>query len=208
MSINLLGKKIGMTQVFNEEGHAIPVTILEVGPCIITQIKTIDHDGYDAIQIGYEYLKETQGTKAKIGHLKKNNIPNVKYLKEQRYKIGEKNLKIGQIVTVEEFKIGHKINVSGKSIGKGFCGYQKRHNFSRGPMSHGSKNHRQPGSIGAGTTPGRVFPGKRMAGHMGNIQTTIKNLDIIDVDPENNILIIKGAVPGKVGNVIYIYNNQ
>nr|YP_009745173.1 ribosomal protein L32 [Halymenia maculata]QIG87183.1 ribosomal protein L32 [Halymenia maculata] len=203
MSISLLGTKIGMTQIFDNQGTAIPVTILQLGPCIVTQIKNIEKDRYKAIQIGYKQVKENKLTKATIGHLNKSNIPPLKYLYEYHVKSVD-DFKVGQIITVNEFKIGHLINISGISIGKGFTGYQKRHHFSRGPMSHGSKNHRQPGSIGAGTTPGRVFPGKRMAGRMGGNKVTIKNLKIIDINPDNNILLVKGSVPGKAGNIISI----
>nr|YP_010986151.1 ribosomal protein L3 [Polyopes affinis]WOL37069.1 ribosomal protein L3 [Polyopes affinis] len=203
MSIGLLGTKIGMTQIFDDQGIAIPVTILQLGPCIVTQVKNIKTDGYKAIQIGYKEIKANKLTKAVIGHLRKSSIPPLKYLCEYRVESTD-NIKVGQIINIDKFKIGHLIKVSGISIGKGFTGYQKRHHFSRGPMSHGSKNHRQPGSIGAGTTPGRVFPGKRMAGRMGGNKVTIKNLRIIDINTDHNILIVKGAVPGKVGNIISI----
>ncbi len=197
-----------MTQLFNDKGSAIPVTILKVGPCIITEIKTQEKHGYEAIQIGYEEINPKKLTKAQIGHLKKSNISPLKYLHEYKYNSNISNqFKLGDTLDIKDFKIGHFINVSGQSIGKGFSGYQKRHNFSRGPMSHGSKNHRQPGSIGAGTTPGRVFPGKKMAGRMGHQKVTIKNLQIIDINIEKNIMIIKGSVPGKTGNLIYIYQH-
>lgn len=206
MSIGLLGKKIGMTQIFNDKGSAIPVTILQVGPCIITQIKDIETDGYKAIQIGYEQTKSKHLNKANINHLEKSKIPPLKYLKEYRCTQQDiENLTVGQILTIETLKIGTIISVTGKSIGKGFTGYQKRHHFSRGPMSHGSKNHRQPGSIGAGTTPGRVFPGKRMAGRMGGNKVTIANLTVIDINIQDNLLVIQGAIPGKSGNIIYIH---
>nr|QCI07050.1 ribosomal protein L3 [Haraldiophyllum bonnemaisonii] len=206
MSIGMIGTKIGMTQIFTDQGNAIPVTIIEVGPCTITSIynKKSDNTKYQKIQIGYKYINPKNLNKSQIGHFKKNNIPCFKYLNE--YKNHDiSNNEIGKILNVNEFQIGHLINISGTSIGKGFSGYQKRHNFSRGPMSHGSKNHRQPGSIGAGTTPGRVFPGKKMAGRMGGKKTTIKNLQIIDINAKHNIMIIKGAVPGKNGNIVYIY---
>nr|YP_008144852.1 50S ribosomal protein L3 [Grateloupia taiwanensis]AGO19866.1 50S ribosomal protein L3 [Grateloupia taiwanensis] len=203
MSIGLLGKKIGMTQIFDEKGIAIPVTVLQMGPCIITQIKNIETDGYQAIQIGYKTINANKTTKAIIGHLQKSKIPPVKYMREYRVESTD-NFKVGQTITVNQFKIGNCINISSTSIGKGFTGYQKRHNFSRGPMSHGSKNHRQPGSIGAGTTPGRVFPGKRMAGRMGGNKITIKNLQIIDINANDNILVVKGSVPGKTGNIISV----
>nr|YP_010726367.1 ribosomal protein L3 [Hypnea brasiliensis]WCH55366.1 ribosomal protein L3 [Hypnea brasiliensis]WDY84842.1 ribosomal protein L3 [Hypnea brasiliensis] len=203
MLIGLLGKKVGMTQIFNNTGEAIPVTILQLGPCMITQIKNIPSDGYKAIQIGYSEINRSYLSKPQLGHLNKVNAPALKYLKEYKTESID-NFKIGQIITVNQLKIGHLINVSGYSIGKGFTGYQKRHHFSRGPMSHGSKNHRQPGSIGAGTTPGRVFPGKKMAGRMGYKKVTIKNLQIIDINSDKHIVIIKGSIPGKPGNLISI----
>nr|YP_009500442.1 ribosomal protein L3 [Gracilariopsis heteroclada]AXE43604.1 ribosomal protein L3 [Gracilariopsis heteroclada] len=204
MTIGLLGKKIGMTQIFNPEGKAIPVTILELGPCTITDIKNKKSHGYEAIQIGYLNVSIKKLSKAQIGNFKKWQIAPLKYLKE--YKIhSSQNFKIGQNITINDLSINQKISVSGISIGKGFTGYQKRHHFSRGPMSHGSKNHRQPGSIGAGTTPGRVFLGKRMAGRMGSKQVTIKNIHILDINTENNTIAIKGCVPGKSGNIVSIY---
>lgn len=203
MSIGLLGTKIGMTQVFNSNGTCIPVTVLRVGPCIITQIKTVQSDGYDAIQIGYSQVATHLLTKARLGHLNKSQAPALKYLQE--YRIDSTNqFNIGQVLTADQLKIGEKVNIQGKSIGKGFSGYQKRHHFSRGPMSHGSKNHRQPGSIGAGTSPGRVFPGKKMAGRLGGTQTTIKNLQIIDINIEQHFILLKGSVPGKPGSILNI----
>lgn len=204
MSIGLLGTKVGMTQIFNTSGTCIPVTIIQVGPCIITLIKTTESDGYNAIQLGYKKISSHLLTNAQLGHLNSRGLPSLKYLYETQINC-PKSFKIGQILTVNNFKIGEFINVSGLTIGKGFSGYQKRHNFSRGPMSHGCKNHRQPGSIGAGTTPGRVFPGKKMAGRLGNINTTIKNLQILDINTGKDLIIIKGAVPGKVGNLIKIH---
>ena len=205
MTIELLGTKIGMTQIFNTTGSAFAVTILEIGPCFITQIKNKHKNGYQAIQIGYKEIKPNKLTKAQTGHLKKANLHALKYLHE--YKCNDKdleNMKVGHQLQVNQLKIGSLVNISGKNIGKGFSGYHKRHNFSRGPMSHGSKNHRQPGSIGAGTTPGRVFPGKKMAGRMGCTKVTIKNLQIIDINTEDNLMIVKGAVPGKPGNIVHI----
>nr|QCI05685.1 ribosomal protein L3 [Cryptopleura ramosa] len=200
MSIGMLGRKIGMTQIFDNQGCAIPVTIIEVGPCTITSI----NDKTQNIQIGYQYINPQKLNKSNIGHFSKIKVPCFKYLKEYKYK-SLKKITLGSILTIEQFKNGNLINISGVSIGKGFTGYQKKHHFSRGPMSHGSKNHRQPGSIGAGTTPGRVFPGKKMAGRMGGNKVTIKNLTIIDINTKNNIMIIKGAIPGKNGNIVYIY---
>lgn len=201
MSIGLLGKKIGMTQIFNDKGEAIPVTLLEIGPCTITQIRTEKECA--KIQIGYEYANLGKVHKSMIGHFKKNKVPCFKYLREYK-SYNWTNLRIGDVLTINNLNREGLVNVSGVSIGKGFSGYQKRHHFSRGPMSHGSKNHRQPGSIGAGTTPGRVFPGKRMAGRMGNRKISIKNLRILKADTSNNLLVVKGSVPGKVGNKVYI----
>lgn len=199
----MLGKKIGMTQIFNEEGHAIPVTILQVGPCTITKIQN------NKIQIGYEYINPKKVNQSNLGYFNKLKIPCFRYLKEyQSTSSNLNNLKTGLVYTIKQFKKGNFINISGISIGKGFSGYQKRHHFSRGPMSHGSKNHRQPGSIGAGTTPGRVFPGKKMAGRMGYNKVTIKNLQVIDIHIKDNILIVKGSVPGKKGNLLQIYNKN
>lgn len=203
MSVGLLGNKIGMTQIFDESGNIVPVTILKVGPCIVTQIKKNTKDGYNAIQIGYGNVSNKRLTQSELGHLQKSNIQPLKYLKE--FKINEENkFKIGQILNVESFSPGQLVNIRGKSIGKGFSGLQKRHNFTRGPMTHGSKNHRAPGSIGMGTTPGRVLPGKKMAGQLGNKITTIKKLKVIQINLEENILVIKGSVPGKPGNLLTI----
>lgn len=198
----MLGEKIGMTQVFNEKGSAIPVTIIKVGPCVITKI--YNNKKSTNVQIGYKITNPNTLNKPQIGFFNKLGIPCFKYLKEYK-STQNNNLYIGNILTVKQFKIGNSINISGISIGKGFSGYQKRHHFSRGPMSHGSKNHRQPGSIGAGTTPGRVFPGKRMAGRLGGKKVSIKNLKIIDINHEQNILLIKGSVPGKPGNILQIH---
>lgn len=201
--ISLLGTKIGMTQIFNNEGSAIPVTVLKLGPCFITQIKTTKSDGYNAIQIGYLKVPTKKLNKAELGHLQKTGLAALKHLKEYRV-CSYEAFELGQAINVNKLKIGDLIDISSKSIGKGFTGYQKRHHFSRGPMSHGSKNHRQPGSIGAGTTPGRVFPGKKMAGRMGYNNVTIKNLQIIDINIEKNLVIVKGSVPGKPGSIISI----
>nr|YP_009396642.1 ribosomal protein L3 [Vertebrata australis]ARW65828.1 ribosomal protein L3 [Vertebrata australis] len=201
MSIGIIGRKIGMTQLFDNKGFVIPVTLLQVGPCTITNIKK--ENTYTKIQIGYEEVNPNKLTKPMIGHFAKNNLPCFKYLKEYKIHNNEK-LNIGEIIKIEKIEQEKLVNISGVSIGKGFSGYHKRHKFSRGPMSHGSKNHREPGSIGAGTTPGRVFPGKKMAGRMGNRKVNIKNLKVIKTDKTNNILIIKGSVPGKKGNIVYI----
>lgn len=203
MTIGLLGNKIGMTQIFDEYGNIIPVTILKVGPCIITQIKTILTDGYNSVQLGYGKTSMKLLNQPKLGHLHKANVPFLKYLKEFRVSNIE-NFEVGQTLNVNIFTVGQFINIRGKSVGKGFSGLQKRHNFTRGPMTHGSKNHRAPGSIGMGTTPGRVLPGKKMAGQLGNTMTTVKKLKIIQIDETDNILVVKGSVPGKPGNLLSI----
>ncbi|MBC8298754.1 MAG: 50S ribosomal protein L3 [Pelagibacterales bacterium] len=190
-----------MTQIFDESGNIIPVTILKMGPCVVTQIKTVINNGYDAIQIGYGNVSSKFLTQSELGHLQKSNIQPLKYLKEFKVTDPEK-FKVGQILNVEIFESGQLVNIAGKSSGKGFSGLQKRHNFSRGPMTHGSKNHREPGSIGMGTTPGRVLPGKKMAGQLGNKKTHIKKLKIIQINTEDNILVVKGSVPGKPGNLL------
>ena len=203
MSVGLLGNKIGMTQIFDESGNIIPVTILKVGPCFVTQVKTKAKDGYNSIQIGYGNISSKSLTQPELGHLQKSNIQPLKYLKE--FHVNEDNeFRIGQVLNVDSFSPGQLVNIRGKSIGKGFAGLQKRHNFTRGPMTHGSKNHRAPGSIGMGTTPGRVLPGKKMAGQLGNKITTIKKLKVIQINSEENILVIKGSVPGKPGNLLSI----
>ena len=203
MAIGLLGNKIGMTQIFDKSGNIIPVTILKVGPCIVTQIKTELKHGYNAIQIGYSNIPTRLLTQPELGHLQKSNIQPLKYLKEFKTDNLDQ-FEIGQVLDVKSFSQSQFVNVKGKSIGKGFSGLQKRHNFTRGPMTHGSKNHRAPGSIGMGTTPGRVLPGKKMAGQLGNKITTVKKLQLIQINLEENILVIKGSVPGKPGNLLTI----
>jgi large subunit ribosomal protein L3 len=201
--VGLLGNKIGMTQILDEFGNIIPVTILKVGPCVVTQVKTRLKDGYDSIQIGYGNVASKRLTQPELGHLQKSNIQPLKYLKE--FKVNEiDEFKIGQVLNVDSFSPGQLVNIRGKSIGKGFSGLQKRHNFSRGPMTHGSKNHRAPGSIGMGTTPGRVLPGKKMAGQLGNKIITVRKLKVVQINSEENILVIKGSVPGKPGNLLSI----
>ena len=207
MSIGLLGNKIGMTQIFDESGNIVPVTILKVGPCIVTQIKTKVKDGYDAIQVGYSYSSNKSLTQPQLGHLQKSNIQPLKYLKEFRIDTNAE-FEIGQVINVDLLSPGQLVNIKGRTIGKGFSGLQKRHNFTRGPMTHGSKNHRAPGSIGMGTTPGRVLPGKKMAGQLGNKVTTIKNLKVIQLNSKENILVLKGSIPGKPGNLVSIIPSE
>ncbi|NEP67339.1 MULTISPECIES: 50S ribosomal protein L3 [Moorena] len=203
MSVGILGTKLGMTQVFDEEGRAIPVTVVKAGPCTVTQIKTNQTDGYNAIQIGYDQVKPKAINKPEIGHLAKSSAPPLRHLRE--YRVDDtSNFELGQPVNTDMFSIGQIVDVSGKSIGRGFAGYQKRHNFRRGPMAHGSKNHRLPGSTGAGTTPGRTYPGKKMAGRYGGTKVTIRKLEVVKIDQERNLLAIKGAVPGKPGTLLSI----
>lgn len=207
MNVGLLGNKIGMTQIFDESGNIIPVTILKVGPCLVTQIKTKAKDGYDSVQIGYGNVSSKALTQSELGHLQKSNIQPLRYLKEFSVN-DDSQFTVGQVLNVNSFKTGQLVNIRGKTIGKGFSGLQRRHNFKRGPMTHGSKNHKEPGSIGMGTTPGRVFPGKRMAGQVGDQFTTIKKLKIIQINSEENILVIKGSVPGKPGNLLSIVTSE
>lgn len=192
-----------MTQVFDENGLAIPVTVIQVEPLTVTQVKTIDTDGYNAIQTGVVPAKEKHLTKAEIGHFAKNKLENFRHLQEFRVDNPEA-YEIGQKIDLSVLENVEKVDVTGKSVGKGFQGTVKRWNFSRGPMGHGSKNHREPGSIGAGTTPGRVIKGKRMAGNMGNEKVTITKLTVVKVDNENNLLLVKGSVPGPEGKLVTV----
>jgi large subunit ribosomal protein L3 len=205
--VGLIGNKIGMTQIFDEAGNIIPVTVLKVGPCVVTQVKTKSKNGYDAIQVGYRNVSSKTLTQPELGHLQKSNIQPLKYLKE--FRVNDPNeFSTGQVLNVGAFTLGQLVNIKGKTIGKGYSGLQKRHNFSRGPMTHGSKNHREPGSIGMGTTPGRVLPRKKMAGQLGNKITTVKKLKVIQINTEENILVIKGSIPGKPGNLLSILPSE
>lgn len=192
-----------MTQIFDEAGKAIPVTVIQAGPCHITQVKTQQTDGYTAIQLGYQEVKPKALNKPLLGHLAKSEASPLRHLREYRL-TQVSDYEIGQTLSADLFSAGQLVDVCGNSMGRGFAGYQKRHNFKRGPMSHGSKNHREPGSTGAGTTPGRIYPGKRMAGQMGGKRVTVKKLTVVRVDAERNLLLIKGAVPGKPGTLLSI----
>lgn len=203
MTLGVIGKKLGMTTVFDEQGLAIPVTVVKVDPIVVTQVKTVETDGYNAIQVGTVAAKEKHLTKAQIGHLKKNKIENLRYLQEFRVE-NPAEYTVGQQIEVSILDNVQKVDVTGKSIGKGFQGTVKRWNFSRGPMAHGSKNHREPGSIGAGTTPSRVIKGKRMAGNMGNERVTVSKLTLVKIDSENSLVLIKGSVPGPEGKLVTI----
>lgn len=203
MSVGLLGTKLGMTQIFDESGKAIPVTVIQAGPCHVTQVKTVETDGYTAVQIGYGEVREKALTRPELGHLQKSEAPPLRHLHEYRIATADEYT-LGQEVKVDIFEPNQQVDVSGTSIGRGFAGYQKRHNFRRGPMAHGSKNHRLPGSTGAGTTPGRIYPGKRMAGRMGGVKTKIRKLTVVQVDGDRNLLLLKGSVPGKPGTLLNI----
>ena len=203
MALGVIGEKLGMTQVYDEQGLCIPVTVIKVDPLTVTQVKTVETDGYNAIQVGVVPAKEKHLTKAQIGHFKKNNLENFRHLQEFRVD-NPADYQVGQKIDLSVLNEISKVDVSGKSIGKGFQGTVKRHNFSRGPMGHGSKNHREPGSIGAGTTPSRVIKGKRMAGNMGNERVTITKLSIVKIVSDKNLLLVKGSVPGPEGKLVTI----
>jgi len=198
----ILGKKIGMTQIFTENGQRVPVTVVEVGPVTVVQVKTMEKDGYESVQVGYEPItKEKHINTPTKNHFK--DVAPTRYLRE--FKADDHSaVEVGQVVDLSIFTEGEKVNVSGVSKGKGFQGVIKRHNFQGGPESHGSRFHRQPGSIGNRTFPGRVFPGKRMPGHMGAKRVTVQNLEISRVIPEKNIILIKGAIPSHRGAVVEI----
>jgi large subunit ribosomal protein L3 len=207
MQSGLFAKKVGMTQIFDETGTIFPVTILKAGLCKISQIKTLDTDGYNAVQLAYSEDKFENLNKPKQGHIKKLGQVGFKSFGEFRINKPE-DFKLGQVIDVGTFTKGQTVRVTGTSIGKGFTGNQKRHNFSRGPMTHGSKNHRLPGSIGAGSTPGRVYPGKKMAGHLGNSTVTLTKTEILYINTSENIIVVKGSVPGKKNSVLKIQHQK
>jgi large subunit ribosomal protein L3 len=200
----LIGKKVGMTQIFDDAGVAIPVTIIEAGPCFVTQIRLPEQDGYSAVQLGFDEAKPKRLTGGQIGHLKRNNIPPLRFLREFR----EKNPEVseGEKITVDKvFEVGEYVDVIGTSKGKGFAGAVKRYHFRGGPKTHGqSDRQRAPGSRGSGTTPGRVYKGSRGPGHMGNERVTVQNLAVVLVDGERNLLAVRGAIPGPKGGVVMI----
>jgi large subunit ribosomal protein L3 len=202
----ILGKKLGMTQVFREDGTVVPVTVIEAGPCKVTAVRDLERDGYAAVQLAFEEVEEARLSRAELGHLKKAGAPPMRHLAEFRDEdLGaEEDPKVGDDVTVESFEPGQRVKVSGISIGKGFQGGIKRHNFSRGPVTHGSHNVRAPGSIGASAFPARVFKGMRMPGQMGNSRVTQKGLEIAEVDAERNLLLVKGSVPGSRNAVVEV----
>jgi large subunit ribosomal protein L3 len=209
MSPGILGKKIGMTQVFRADGQVVPVTVLKAGPCVVVQRKTPATDGYDAVQLGLqEFAKKSSTNKPLAGHLKKANTEGVRFLRELKVGPGHGDMKTGDRVLVDEFKPKDIVDVIGVSKGKGFGGIVKRHHFKGGPKSHGSMFHRAPGSIGASSFPSRVFPGTRMAGQLGMQQVTIRNLEVVEVDTEDNVLMVKGAVPGPNGGYVLVRRSK
>ncbi|MDD5935943.1 MAG: 50S ribosomal protein L3 [Clostridiales bacterium] len=191
----ILAKKIGMTQIFNENGVLTPVTVLQAGPCAVTQVKTVENDGYAAVQVGFDDIRETLVNKPQKGHFAKAGVANKRFLKEFKFE-NAADYTVGQEIKVDIFAAGDKIDATGISKGKGFQGGIKRHGLSRGPMGHGSKHHRHAGSNGSATTPGRVFKGKRMPGQTGNVKITVQNLEVVKIDVDNNLILVKGAVPG------------
>lgn len=199
----IIGKKVGMTQIFDETGKVIPVTAIEAGPCVIAQIKTVETDGYDAVQLGFGDVKETKLNRPEKGHFTKGNVTPKKHLREFRLDSLE-GLKVGDELKADVFAAGDRVDIQGTSKGKGFQGVIKRHGQHRGPMAHGSMYHRRPGSMGPTSTPGRVFKGKKLPGHMGRQTVTIQNLDVVAVDLDKNVILVKGSVPGAKGAILKI----
>lgn len=202
--VGILGKKVGMTQIFTEDGKACPVTVIEAGPCCVVQVKTIKKDGYEAVKLGFIEINEKKLNKPTLGVFKKAGVKPYRILRE----FPLSGLKVGDIITVEQFSKGEKVSISGVSKGKGFQGVMKRHHFSGGPGSHGSMFNRAPGSIGASSFPSRVWKNQKLPGHMGSENVTVKNLEIIDVRPDQNLLLIKGAVPGARGLFVEIRKDE
>ena len=199
----LIGKKIGMTQIFDEAGKVIPVTVIEAGPCVVAQIKTAETDGYDAVQLGFGEVKESKLNKPEKGHFAKASVANKKHLREFRLDSLE-GMTVGTELKADVFAAGDHVDIQGTTKGKGFQGVIKRHGQHRGPMGHGSMYHRRPGSMGSTSTPGRVYKGKNLPGHMGVETVTVQNLEIVKVDIEKNVLLIKGSVPGNKGAILKI----
>ena len=198
----IIGKKIGMTQIFDEKGSVIPVTAIQAGPCVVAQVKTVETDGYDAVQLGFGEVKEKHINKPEKGHFAKANITPKKHLRE--FRMSQIDVKVGDEVKADVFTAGEKLDIQGTSKGKGFQGVIKRHGQHRGPMGHGSMYHRRPGSMGPTSTPGRVFKGKKLPGHMGVDKVTIQNLEIVKVDLDKNAILVKGSVPGNKGSILKI----
>ena len=203
MKKGIIGKKVGMTQIFDEKGNVIPVTVIEAGPCVVAQVKTTETDGYQAIQLGFGEIKSKHINKPEAGHFAKSKLENKKHLREFRLD-DISNFKVGDELKADVFATGEKVDIQGTSKGKGFQGVIKRHGQHRGPMGHGSMYHRRPGSMGACATPSRVFKGKKLPGHMGRVTVTIQNLDVVCVDMDKNVILVKGSVPGAKGAILKI----
>ena len=201
MNKGLIGKKLGMTQIFDEQGKVIPVTVIEAGPCVVAQVKTVETDGYNAIQLGFGNVKESKINKPEKGHFAKSKLTPKKHLREFRLDSVE-NINVGDELKADTFTAGDQLDIQGTSKGKGFQGVIKRHGQSRGPMGHGSMYHRRPGSMGPTSTPGRVFKGKKLPGHMGSQTITIQNLEVVRVDLDKNVILVKGSVPGAKGAIL------
>ena len=201
MNKGLIGKKLGMTQIFDEQGKVIPVTVIEAGPCVVAQVKTVESDGYNAIQLGFGDVKESKINKPEKGHFAKSKLTPKKHLREFRLDSVE-NINVGDELKADTFVAGDQLDIQGTSKGKGFQGVIKRHGQSRGPMGHGSMYHRRPGSMGPTSTPGRVFKGKKLPGHMGSQTITIQNLEVVRVDLDKNVILVKGSVPGAKGAIL------
>jgi len=206
MQKGMLVKKEGMTQVFDEKGNLVPVTVLIAGPCVVTQKKTMENDGYNALQIGFVDKKDKATTKPEKGHFEKAGVTPKRFVKEFRLENME-SFEVGAEIKADLFEVGEMVDVSGTSKGKGYQGAIKRHGFSRGPMAHGSKYHRKAGSMGAASYPGKVFKGKKMAGHMGAEKVSVQNLEIVKIDSEKNLLLVKGSVPGPRGTVLTVIDS-
>ena len=198
----LIGKKVGMTQIFDETGKVIPVTVIEAGPCVVAQIKNTETDGYNAVQLGFGDVKESKLNKPEKGHFTKSKLALKKHLRE--FRMDSMEVKVGDELKADVFAKGDKVDIQGTSKGKGFQGVIKRHGQSRGPMGHGSMYHRRPGSMGSTSTPGRVFKGKNLPGHMGRNTITIQNLEVVSVDLDKNVILVKGSVPGANGAILKI----
>lgn len=203
MATGILGRKVGMTRIFTEDGQWIDVTLVQAGPCIVVQRKSKEKDGYDAVQLGFEEIKPKRCTKPLLGHFEKYGVPPMRFLREFRVE-PESQLKPGDEIKVDIFKIGDRVDVAGFSKGRGFAGVVKRHGYSGGPNTHGSNFHRRPGSIGQSAWPAEVYKGKGLPGHMGNVRVTVQNLEVVDVVPEKNLLVIRGSIPGANGGIVEI----
>ncbi len=203
MATGILGKKLGMTRIFTQDGQWIDVTLVQAGPCVVIQRKTEKKDGYEAVQVGFDEIKPKRCTKPLKGHFEKAGVPPKRFLKEFRVEV-DNPLKPGDEIKLDIFKVGDRVDISGKSKGRGFAGVVKRHGYSGGPGTHGSNFHRRPGSIGQSAYPAEVYKGKGLPGHMGNVRVTVQNLEVVDIVPEKNLIVIRGSIPGSNGGLVEI----